>query len=57
MHTPSNTIITIVGFLMVFGAMGGMDTAPNSQLIALFGIACAGLCLMFAGVNGLTHTE
>jgi hypothetical protein len=57
MHNPSNAIITAVGFFMVYGAVGTMDTDPTVSLVKLFGIACAGLCLMFAGVNGLTESN
>jgi hypothetical protein len=57
MHTPSNAIITAVGFFMVYGAVGTMDADPTVSIVKLFGIACAGLGLMFAGVNGLTESN
>jgi len=38
-----------VGFLIVFGAVGGMDTATDSQLLTLVLVAAAGLGLMAAG--------
>lgn len=39
----------IIGFLIVFGAAGGMDNATDSQLLVLLLIAAAGLGLMAAG--------
>ena len=57
MHTPSNTIITVVGFFMAYGAVGTLDADPTASVVKMFALACAGLCLMFVGVNGLTHTE
>ena len=44
-------IRTIVGFLMVFGAAGGLDNATDAQLIPLMLISVAGLALMYTGVN------
>lgn len=58
MHTPSNAIIAFVGFLLAFGAVGGIEQAGNDiMLIPLMAIAFAGLGLMYAGVNGLTHSK
>jgi hypothetical protein len=48
-------IIAGFGFFMVYGVSGAIDTATDSQLIPLTLIAVAGLGLMFAGINGLTH--
>ena len=41
-------IRTVLGFLLVFGAVGGMD-APENSLLALMGIAAVGLALMYFG--------
>ena len=57
MHTPSNIILTIVGFFMAYGAVGTLDADPTASVVKMFALACAGLCLMFAGVNGLTHSK
>lgn len=57
MHTPSNIILTIVGFLMAYGAVGTLDVDPTASVVQMFALACAGLSLMYAGVSGLTHTE
>lgn len=44
-------IRAILGFLMVFGSVGGMDNATDAQLIPLVLVAIAGLAIMAAGVN------
>lgn len=41
-----------IGFLMVFGAVGGMEQPENSLLVCL-ALAAAGLALMFSGVNAM----
>ena len=41
--------LTFVGFLMVFGAAGGIET--EGPLLENTIIAVAGLCIMFVGVN------
>jgi hypothetical protein len=45
------SIRMIVGFLMVFGAAGGLDNATNEQLLPLVLLSVAGLGMMFSGVN------
>jgi hypothetical protein len=57
MHTPSNIIITFVGFFLVYGAVGTLEVDPTASLLQMMGFAFVGLGLMFAGVNGLTHSE
>lgn len=57
MHKPSNTIITVVGFLMAYGAVGTLDADPKANVVQMFALACVGLILMYAGTNGLTHQE
>ena len=43
-----------VGFLVVFGAVGGMETTGNDlMLIPLLALAAAGLGLMYSGVNAM----
>jgi hypothetical protein len=43
-------IRVVLGFLMVFGAMGGMDNASDAQLIPLLLVDVLGLTLMYFGV-------
>lgn len=40
----------IVGFLCVFGAVGGMDNATDSQLLVESLVAVLGLAIMYSGV-------
>jgi len=49
-----DAVVAFVGFFLVYGVSGTIDTAPDSQLLPLCGIALCGLALFFAGVNGLT---
>ena len=44
------SIRAVVGFMVVLGAGGGMDTATDSELLTLIGIAIAGLLVMASGV-------
>ena len=39
----------LIGFLVVFGAVGGIDTATDSQLLTLVVVAAVGLALMASG--------
>jgi len=43
----------IVGLLVVFGAVGGMDNATDGELLPLLGLAIAGLILMYFGSEKL----
>ena len=40
-----------IGFLMVFGAAGGLDNATDVQLLPLLAIAITGLIFMLFGVR------
>lgn len=44
-------IRTVIGFLMVFGAVGGMDNATDMQLLPLVAIAAIGMVSMYFGVT------
>jgi len=44
-------IRVIVGFFLVFGAVGGMDNATDAQLLPLVAIAAVGLVSMFFGMQ------
>jgi hypothetical protein len=41
----------VIGFFLVFGAVGGMDNGTDSQLPYLISIAVIGLLLMHLGVR------
>jgi hypothetical protein len=43
----------LFGFLVVFGAAGGMDNATDAQLGTLCVIAAAGLLAMASGVRAM----
>jgi hypothetical protein len=50
------SIRTIVGLVVVMGAVGGLDTTMNSQvvqLVSLCAMAAAGLGLMASGVSAM----
>lgn len=44
-----------IGFLIVFGAVGGMDTATDSQLLVESLVAVLGLCVMYSGVSAMNR--
>jgi hypothetical protein len=48
-----DSVVAGVGFFIVFGVSGALDTATDAQLVPLILIAIAGLGLFFAGINGL----
>ena len=54
MHTPSNIIISVVGFLIAFGAVGTIEVDPTANLLQMTVLAFAGLGLMYVGINALT---
>jgi hypothetical protein len=45
-----------VGFFLVFGVSGAIDTASDAELLPLCAIAAAGMALFYAGINRLTHS-
>lgn len=44
------SIRSIVGLLITFGAVGGLDNATDAQLLPLVAIAAVGLAIMASGV-------
>jgi hypothetical protein len=44
-------IRAIVGFFLVFGAVGGMDNGTDAQLPYLISLAVIGLLLMHLGIR------
>ena len=47
----TNMIRVILGFLMVFGSVGGMENGTDDQLLAQLAMAVVGLTLMYFGVK------
>jgi len=44
------SIRIIVSIIVLFGVAGGIDTASDSQLLILLGIAVAALGIMYSGI-------
>jgi hypothetical protein len=44
-----------VGFLIVFGAVGGMENNPDASLLTLISVAVVGLLLMFSGTKAMNN--
>ena len=47
------SIRAIVGFFIVFGAVGGMDADPSSSVLLGVSLAAVGLLLMYSGVRAM----
>jgi hypothetical protein len=43
----------IVGFLIVFGSVGGLDANPDASIMTLLSVAIVGLLIMASGANSL----
>lgn len=44
-----------IGFMIVFGAVGGMEHNPESSLFVLIPLACVGLLAMLSGVRAMNN--
>jgi hypothetical protein len=51
------SIRMVIGFLLVFGAVGGMDVGPAEDFYYQLAGAVIGLGLMFSGVNAMNRSE
>jgi hypothetical protein len=52
-----NTIVTMLGFLIVMGSVGGIEQSTSDAVMIQCGmLALAGLALMWAGVSGINQT-
>lgn len=47
------SIIMLVSFLIVFGAVGGIEMNPDADLLVQMVIAVAGLAIMLTGVSAM----
>ena len=47
------TLRTLVGFFIVFGSVGGLDNATDSELFLIAGFAAIGMMLMLSGVKAM----
>ncbi len=51
------SIRAVLGFLIVFGAVGTLDADPSSSLLLQTGIAIVGLLVMYSGVRAMNRSE
>ena len=51
------SIRMLVGFLIVFGAVGSIEVDPNANLMIEMILAGAGLALLFSGVNAMKENS
>lgn len=51
------TIRTLLGFLIIAGAVGGIETGTDSQLIKQLIIAAIGMALMYSGVKAVKQHQ
>lgn len=51
------SIRMLVGFLIVFGAVGSIEVDPNANLMIEMILAGAGLALMFSGINAMKENS
>ena len=58
MTQKQSMFVFIVGMLMTFGAVGGIENSvENSALLASMIVAIVGLLTMYCGVLGLRNSE
>ena len=51
------SIRILVGFLIVFGAVGSIEVDPNANLMIEMILAGAGLALLFSGINAMKENS
>lgn len=51
------SIRMFVGLIVVMGAGGGIDNAPDSQLFTVLAIAAVGLAIMYSGVAAMKGSK
>jgi len=51
------SIRMFVGFMLVFGSVGGMDNSTDSDLLLLLGTAIIGMVLMLSGLKAMKEIE
>lgn len=49
------SIRSVVGFLIVLGSAGGIDTAADSDLLTLLVVAVIGMGFMISGIRAMNH--
>ena len=51
------SIRLVVGFLMVFGAVGALDHDPSASVFTATMVAFAGLAVMYSGVRAMNGVK
>ena len=58
MNKTAATIVTLAGFLLVFGGVGGIEhSETNEQMISATVVAVLGLLAMYAGYLGNRNSK
>ena len=57
MKTNTAFGIFMFGLILTMGAVGGMETASDLELLQCLGIAVAGLSLMFVGTSAMNVSD
>ena len=56
-NVMKGSIRFVVGLLLVFGSVGGMDNATDAQLPALLAVASLGLFSMYSATKAMRSYE
>jgi len=51
------SIRALCGFLIVFGAVGGLDADPSSSVLVQVSVAVLGLLIMYSGVRAMNRDQ
>ena len=51
------SIRAVVGFLCVFGAVGGMEHGPSDSILLQVAIAIIGLGILYSGVDAISKEQ
>lgn len=51
------SIRAFIGFMLVFGAVGGLDYDPNASVFVATMVALAGLAIMYSGVRAMNGVK
>lgn len=47
------SIRAVLGFLILFGCVGGMDSASDADLLVLLAVSAVGMLVMASGVSAM----
>jgi len=51
------SIRAIVGLIIVFGAVGGLDADPSASILVQTSLAVLGLGIMYSGVSAMKEDQ